>query len=487
MVGRKLAGLSKDALIYGVGDGLGKMIGLIMLPILTRVFGPADYGAIDILTISYMFLAVATRFGVPSGVQRFYYRREGDSRRELVTSSYVYLVLISVVITLTLVLLAEPLAKLVEGGRQQILVSIRILALALPVELTWNYLVLLLRLRRRAVAFSVANVGRIVITPVLTVVIVVVMDQGVQGVFQAKLISLVIITGGTALFSRDDFINQVRFATFREVVAFALPGHPGLLLKSLMNVLPRYVLAYFAPMTAVGIFGIAMRIGSVMRIYVDAFNRAWNPFAYSNEGASDEREIYQLTFKAFAASLLIVVSTVSLFSPELLALLAPTTYTSAYVLVPGIAFHIAVEGLVLIFSTILYTRDRVRWTSYLATIKLVTFLITGLVLAPRYEAAGVVGALVAASVVYAVCYAVVALRVFQFYVAWIRVALLLVLAAVLVFGLNAMEAPTLVLIASKLAGVVLLGGVAAYGLFNGRERNRGLMLLRQRRDQGPQG
>jgi O-antigen/teichoic acid export membrane protein len=431
--------------------------------------------------MSYMFLSVVVRFNVPSGVQRFYYRREGDHRRELVTSSYVYMALLSVGTALVLIALAGRLADLVEGTREPIRVSILLLALALPVELTWNYLVLLLRLQRRAVAFSVANLVRVLVTPVLTVVLVVVLEQGIRGVFQAKLASLVLITAGTAFVTRSEFIRQIRFSTFRQVVAFALPGHPGLILKSVMNVLPRYVLAYFAPMAAVGLFGIAMRISSVMKIYVDAFNRAWNPFAYANEGAEDEREIYQATFKAFCASLLFVVALLSLFAPELLALLAPASYSSASVLVPGVAFHLAVDGLTLLFSTILYTRSRVGWTSYLAAVKLVVFLLTGLFLAPRYGAAGVVGALVVASLVYGGAYAAVALRVFHFRVAGLRILGLFGLTVVVIFGLNAIEAPALTLIGSKIAGLAALVAMTFYGLFTRKERGRVLVMLRSMR------
>lgn len=477
MVGDKLAGLSKDAVIYGLGDALGKMIGLILLPILTRIFGPADYGAIDILTISYMFLLVLVRFGVPSGVQRYYYRNDDESRRVLVSSSYAFMTILALLFSAAIVFIARPMSTWIEGDSEAVRASIVMLALTIPVELSWNYLVLLLRLRRRPVAFSLANTARIVVTPTLTVLFVVAMEQGIVGVFRAKFITMATITGVLFFFTRREFCSQIEFRAFRQVVLFALPGHPGLLLKSVMNVLPRYMLAFYAPIAAVGLFGIAMRISSVMKIYVDAFNRAWNPFAYANEGAQDERRIYEVAFRGFALSLVVVVMGLCLFAPELLKLLTTEKYVVASSLVPGIAFHLAVDGLVLMFSTLLYTRNQVRWTSYLGGVKLIVFFASAVVLAPRFGAPGVVGALVISSLVYGSAYAIVTLKVFHFSIPVVRFAVLLTVTAAATAGLNQWEASVGVALLSKAGTIVAASWIGLLLLFSPAERVRARQLV----------
>ena len=41
--------LSRDILIYGVGEVLVKAFGLITLPIYTRIFSPEQYGALSVV------------------------------------------------------------------------------------------------------------------------------------------------------------------------------------------------------------------------------------------------------------------------------------------------------------------------------------------------------------------------------------------------------------------------------------------------------
>lgn len=477
MVKDKLKGLSKDALIYGVGDALGRLIGLIMLPILSRIFGPADYGAIDLLQISYVFVVALLTFGVPSGVQRFYFRGEEEDRRALVTSCLVFLVGAALFGSAAIATFAAPLSALVSGDAALLRNAIWVLALQLPIEQIWTYQVLLLRMERRAVTFSMANISMVVLTPTLTFVFVVTAGMGLTGVFLARCISLALVTLVLIAFTRHQYCGQVRSAVVREVVGFALPGHPAQLIRQSMTVIPRYLLAYFAPLAAVGLFGIAMRVGGLVRIYVEAFNRAWNPFAYANEGTDDEPRIYSIVLKLMFTSLVVIGTALSVLAPEALRVLTPAGYEGAAHLIPGVVVYLGIDGLILILSTVLYTRDRVRWSSYLGALKLVVMLALGLVLVPRYHANGLVITLVVASVVHYVAYVTAALSLFRFPVSTARMATVALLAALVVAGLYGVQLPVAALVSLKLIAIAGVGVGATYFILDASERLRARALL----------
>lgn len=459
MVKEKLKGLSKDALIYGAGDALGRMIGLIMLPILSRVFRPADYGAIDLLQISYAFTLALLTLGVPSGVQRFYFRGEASERKTLVTSGLVFLVVVGIAGGAVIATFAETLSRAVSGDPQLLRNAILLLAIQIPIEQIWTYQVLLLRMERRAVTFSMANIGMVVTTPSLTYLFVVTLDLGLTGVFLSRCIALILVTLVLVGFTRQQYSGSVRPAVMLDVVRFAIPGHPGHLIRQSMTVLPRYLLAAFAPLTAVGLFGIAARVGSLMRIFVEAFNRAWNPFAYSNEGATDEPRIYEIVLKMMFACLVVLATTLSVLAPEVLAVLTPAGYEGAAILIPGILLYMVLDGLVLILSPILYTRNRVRWSSYLGLLNLCVLVVVGLVLVPRYHAKGLVVALVASSLVHFVAYVLAALRLFRFSVPARNMTVVVLVAAIAVLFTRWLDLSLVLMLAVKfgvIAGVSLL-------------------------------
>ena len=363
MVLSKLKNFSKDTVIYGIGDGLGRLISLVMLPILSRIFVPADYGIIDLLTVSYAFLLMGTNLSIPSGMQRYYYIKTGHEQKKMVSSCIFFIIIGALISGMIVILFSGKLSDLITTEKS-IVSSIIILSCCLPIELLLNCLVLLLRLNRKAVIFSIANIVRIIITPLMTYIFVVSLDADIKGIFIAKIISLCVITTGLFIIQRHEFTWNIKLNVFKEVFFFAVSGHPGILIKQLMQLLPRYLLAFFAPLTAVGFFGISFRIANIMKIFVEAFNRAWNPFAYSNAGKPDEKRLYEVIFKGFAVSLIIICTILSLFSREVLMILTPEKYHCAYTLVPGIVFYFAIQGLVLILSTLLYTNNKVKWSSY---------------------------------------------------------------------------------------------------------------------------
>ena len=472
MVQQKLEGFSRDVFVYGIGDGLGRMIGLVMLPILSRIFGPAEYGAIDLLSVGYLFLLMLCQLSVNSGVQRYYYRHEGLERRRMVTSCLIYLVAINVVVAAVVFASAPWLAGFLDGPREVTLYAIRILAIALVVEQTWSYLVLLLRLNRRAVTFSAMHIALVVLTPSATVFFVVGRDAGIPGVFQAKLLALVLVTLALFVVDRREFTPSADFGVFRRVFLFAIPGHPGLMVSSVMNVVPRYLLAAFAPLAEVGLMGIALRLASVMRVAMEAFNRAWNPFAYRNEGAPDERRIYEVVFRGALTGVLVVASGLSLFSPEALVILTPEEFRSAWRLAPFVIFSLGLDGLVRLFSTILYTRGRVVWSTYLGVVRFVLFLALGFALVPRHGAMGLAIALALTSVAFASAYAIVARRVFPFDLHPRRVAVAVGVAAVLVtLGLQ-IETTLGMRIAAKTAILLGIGFGAGAVLLEPTERRK---------------
>ena len=450
---RKILGFSKDTIIYGIGDGLGKLVALVMLPILSRVFIPSEYGIIDLLTVSYTFILFISRLGISSGIQRYYYLRSEEYSKRMISSTVFFIIPIQCLLTLCLITFAIPLSNLLPDSSNKQL-SIIILALCLPVEQMLNFLVLLLRLDRMPAFFSAANIARIIITPLLTYILVVPLNKGIPGVFMAKIIALALITGCLMFVLRKKFTTKINFKIFKEVFLFSFPGFPGLLIKQILPLLPRYLLALYSPMAAVGLFGIAFRVASTMKLYVTSFNRAWNPFAYSNAGSPDEKKLYEIVFKYFGASLIIFCTTLSLFAKEVITVLTPEKYHSAYTLVPGISMYFGIEGLILVLSTILYTNEKVIWTSYLNIIQIIIFFISGFILIPVYNAAGVVAAMDISMVLYFLLYLMISLKTFYFHASKAKLCALVLIASIAIIIFNAFS--NLNLIALKFLFLVLL-------------------------------
>lgn len=471
MLTAKLKSFAKDSLIYGIGDALGRLISLIMLPILSRAFVPADYGAIDLLTVGYAFLLVGVSLNSFPGINKKFYKLEPIDQKILLTSTSFFLLCTACLVALCFILFSNIVSGLIVNS-EELARPICVLAIALPVELLFMILQLLLRIQRKALLFAITNIATVIFTPLLTFYAVIVLDTGIIGIFYSKLITLTIISVTTLLIERHQFCSTIRFSVFKELVSFTIPGYPGIIIKQFMVVLPRFILATFAPLSAVGLFGIAFRISQVLSLYVQSFNRAWGPFAFAHADTPEEKDLYSIIFKVFAFSLLLLGLGISLYSKEVIMILTPPEYHSAHLMVGGVVFFLGVRGLTIIFGTVLYVTDRVKWVSYLYIIQLVSFLLASLVLVPRYHTAGLIGALDIAIAIYFLCTMYITFQRFEFEIPKVRLLVMLLIAAGGVAFFATVDQGVLLAISMKTFFILAYTGLGLFFLLTRKEKEK---------------
>lgn len=473
----KLKGFLKDSLLYGIGEGLGRLTNLILLPILSRIFVPEDYGIIDLLTVSYYFFIMSINLNILTGLQKYYYLRSEKERKILVASTLFYYIFGVFLISFLCGLLANKISFIIFNT-QAYSKAVILLACCMSIEMLLEALTLILRLRREAVAFSVFNILKVVITTLLTFILVALFHFGINGVFIAKLISLLIIIVPLAYLLRAEFALKFQFTIFKDIVLFSLPGHPAPIVLSIMNILPRYILLHLSSLYAVGLYGIASRIAQFLQLYINAFQKAWNPFAFANAGKPDEAYLYEKIFKGFAASLIFFGLLLSIFAREILIFLTPQQYHSAYLLVSGICVYIGIVGLCLIFSTALYSVNKVAATSYLNIIQIVSFCILSMFLVPRYGATGLIIALSLSSLPYLISYNFIMQRHFKFNTSYKSLITLFTIACFMTAYFNTLEKVPDYAVLLKVVAVLLYAISNYYILLTKEERLSATMQIK---------
>jgi len=107
----RLKQLGKDSLIYGMGGMFAKGVSFFMLPVYTRIFSPADYGTIEMLTVISSFLAVALVMGMDSAQSMFFFKHkeEGKVAQARIVSSILQWRLVWGSVTVLVATLLAPL------------------------------------------------------------------------------------------------------------------------------------------------------------------------------------------------------------------------------------------------------------------------------------------------------------------------------------------------------------------------------------------
>jgi len=326
--------VGKDVLTYGFLSALSQMGGLILLPLLTRVFSVDEYGAVDIVATFVALLAAFAQFALPSAIARYFGQTTSEEeRRQLFTTVLAFVALLGMALALLLSTAAAPLARLLLGDAAHAdylrlgcgIAWVRSLA-AIPY--------MTLRMERRIVAFNLiqffATTGYIV----LALYLVLARGSGVRGVFIGQLVAG---TGAFAIalaLTRRHLTARLSVASLRRAVGFSgpmLPGHLGAWVNAQTD---RLLLLFFLGLPGVALFGVTARIASLVQFLLLVFRQGWQPYAMSLIDDSGRNDVYRRMLNYYAAGFASLGLALTAVSPELFALIVPEDYRSGYVVLP---------------------------------------------------------------------------------------------------------------------------------------------------------
>lgn len=296
---------------------------LVVLPAITRVLPPDEYGVVALAVIIQQFLGFLAGLGLPGVITRDYFRPERgpEAARRLVCTTLLGAIAVVLVADLT-------------GPQWSKLFSETEYGTALRIAV-WSGLPL-------AVVLSVQGLLRAANRPAPFVTIAVLGGIGGQAV---GLLALVGLDGGPIAFVAGLsasvavaaivgllFTGAIRVAfpsrqVLRESFAIALPAIPHSLAIFLLAFGNRVVIERISGLGAVGRYQVAYWVGSVVVVMVYAVNTAWGPLVFGG----GERRWRVLADTTGALSLVtgLAVGALALGAPLALVVAAPGSYEPA--------------------------------------------------------------------------------------------------------------------------------------------------------------
>ena len=76
----------RDSLIYGIASILSRSLGLLLLPVYTRILNPQDYGVLDLITTAALFINLVIVLEVGQGFARYWHEMP-DKKNQIALAS----------------------------------------------------------------------------------------------------------------------------------------------------------------------------------------------------------------------------------------------------------------------------------------------------------------------------------------------------------------------------------------------------------------
>ncbi|MBE2182227.1 MAG: oligosaccharide flippase family protein [Anaerolineae bacterium] len=392
----------RDSAVYTVATVLSRGISLILLPLYTRFLSPNDYGSLDLLTVLAALVHLTIALEISQGVSRFFPEAENHSERVSYASTALWftLAIYSAFAVLGLIFSRELSTLILDTPSQQGIVQIALVNLWLTGLLyrTQGQL----RFQLRPVAYSAVSILQILATAGGTLLFLIHFKMGIYAVFIGQIIGTFSALALSFFLSR-----QVHRFTFSRkllgvMLAFSIPLMPSSAAVFISTYLDRILIKEMMTVADVGIFGIAIRISSIISLAFVGFQVALTPLIYTHYKEPETPAALARISRYVVGVSLLLFSVLAVFAREIIGLLAPETYQAAAAVLPTLVLATLVSLLYILAPGLGIAKQTKRF-AVINIAGAVINTILNLILIPRIGIQGAaVATLISASVTLAI-------------------------------------------------------------------------------------
>jgi O-antigen/teichoic acid export membrane protein len=382
--------LSRDFVVYGFGEVAVKLFSLVTLPIYTRIFDPAEYGALSIvLTLNGLLMAVII-LGGDSAYARFYFRATTVDQKRRITSTWIgFLAAWSTLVVFILLPFAPVIADwALNGDVRSALIVVPLLAV--PVVIVNRLSAQVLRNEFRAAAFTTLNIASVTLSVTISLIAAVPLGLGILGILVGALCAEAIMLPIRLWSARSMLMPYFRFDDIRPLLAFGIPLVPISLAYWVFLVSDRILLAQLATLEQVGLYSVAASLVGLTSIVVSALGQAWSPHATRvfEEDPDYAPRLFGRMLTYVLAGFGFLCVGITAFAPELLRLLTAPSFSAAVVAVAPLALGMVAYASTQVTAGGITLKLRTRYMAIHASVAAAINVGLNLVLIPEYAALG---------------------------------------------------------------------------------------------------
>jgi O-antigen/teichoic acid export membrane protein len=380
----RLRHLAGDTAIYGLVSTARSLVGLLLVPIYTRVFLPGDYGRIDTLTTLVVALTLILTLGMDTAVALFFYDNSGErDRATMLTTAIASRVGLSALAAFLITFVA-PLISRQLFGSEAAANAVRLAVWTAPASALVGFLIELLRLDRRPWRYSSLAVANLLLGVLLSILFVVAWRWGIDGAFAGPLAANLLVLPIGVYMSRRLLTWRLSPAWLVRLLRIGLPMVPAAFGGWIIAYANRYFLLYFTSAAAVGLLAVGNKASAPLALFTSAFRIAWTPFAFSVQKQENARAVYAKTLTHFCVISGTMAVGVGLFARELLLIFTTTQYIDGHVVAGLMAFQLIVDSSYYIVSIGLVLAKRTGALAYTVPVAAAGSILLNLALVPAF-------------------------------------------------------------------------------------------------------
>ena len=412
----RLKQLGKDSLIYGLGGILARGLAFFLLPVYTRIFAPAEYGILEMLTVISNFLVPIIFMGMDYAQGFCFFEeknRDKAVQARMVTAIFQWQLTWGAVIVIVAVLLSSPLNRFFFQGQ------LSWYYFALSFVGIWGAQVLgqgceVCRLLYRPVTYIALSLGQTLLSTAVSLILIIGFGLGILGFLWGTLIGAVVLSCISLWYIRDylDWSHWHR-DWWPRLLRLGAPMVPGVVSVYVLNSSDRWFISHYRGQEALGLYAIGAKFSLLISLAVHTLRQAWWPVAMDAMHSPDGPELYRTMLRLYLGCGAAGVVLLTALSPHLVSWFTAPAYIRAYPFVGLLAWYAIFFGFYMIGASGIWKAEKTIWYTILLGAAALLNLGLDFWLVPRFGGLGAAAATITSMLAWNVLALIVSERLWR--------------------------------------------------------------------------
>lgn len=333
----------KDTLKYLPAIAATALVGILILPILTRLFTTHSFGNYSLAFASLMTLQVAVNMWLTSSIIRFFAGAERESStQELVSTAFFMTLAGSMIIASVFLFFIFFIRRVLDPELFQLLMIVPLHMIAynlisLPLQI--------LRARRKIGLFNLLNIIRLIFPPAAGIILSIYLGRNIVGYMAGSSILLIfLIPISYALFFKAEERPKIKYfntSWAKTLLSFGVPLIPLALMEKVLEMSDRLIIGVFRGSVETGLYTANYMVASMpIQLIILVMTSAAAPVIvsiYENQTQLDCEEFLAFIGKIFIKLGIPILFGLSILSKDIVLLLSTKEYIKGVVVVPIVA------------------------------------------------------------------------------------------------------------------------------------------------------
>ncbi|MCX8057184.1 MAG: oligosaccharide flippase family protein [Ignavibacteria bacterium] len=282
-------GIFSHTLVYSFGNFFSRGLNFILLPFYSHYIAPDEFGIYSVIISIITIASTILNLGLPGiFVKNLTDSQSIEAKRKFISNVISLVSLITIPLLIVILIFSGEISRVILGnskyGLEIILGTLSILSLNYSYYLSVYYVA-----EENSRKYVLVNSISAIVNFVLNILLIVLFDLGINGIFIAQIFSSFVII----ILASDVIKNYLKFeidyAYLKPLLILSLPLLFSSVFTIVVELIDRFIVLKMLGETQAGIYSFGYRIALIYNLFVLSFKSAWIPH-YFNLKIEDEKE-----------------------------------------------------------------------------------------------------------------------------------------------------------------------------------------------------